>query len=345
MHISALLLHLIVCCSSTSLAAARLTSVSSLHRAAPRGVARSCGAIMGVQVKTVKAAPPGAPKPKPGDILACHYTGWLKTGLGTKGKQFDTSRGGFGPLQRPPFKFALGRNRVIKAWDIGIAKMRVGEMALLTCSSDLCYGRDGAGPIPPNADLIFEVELVAVDGYQPNVFEQQRGSTPKMRMEMADVGFLAVFTTLLAAVAALFRSVASDANRAVDAGIGARGIDLNAWRPTTEVSDDGLFEPSIADTIRQARSTSAPGFVFELDGASPEGDAAASASADTPPPATSEMSQVGGVAEGADELVAAVRAQAARAALLAKMEGAVEREDYAAAAELKKELATLDDEQ
>ena len=128
---------------------------------------------MGVQVKTLKPAPPGAPKPKAGDIVVAHYTGWLKQGLG-KGDQFDSSRGGFGPFQKPPFTFALGRNRVIKAWDVGIAKMRIGETALLTCTSDVCYGRDGAGPIPPKADLIFEVELLGVEGYQPSLFEQQR---------------------------------------------------------------------------------------------------------------------------------------------------------------------------
>ena len=140
---------------------------------------------MGVKVETLVAAPAGAPKPKTGDILAVQYTGWLATASllpfadRGKGKQFDTSRGGFGPLKKPPFKFALGRNRVIRAWDIGVAKMRVGETARLTCSSDLCYGRDGAGPIPPNADLIFEVELVAIDGYQPNLFEQQQQQQQK----------------------------------------------------------------------------------------------------------------------------------------------------------------------
>ena len=149
--------------------------------AATRNVRWDQGVRMGVQVKTLNAAPPGAPRPKTGDMLLVQYTGWLKTPIG-KGKQFDTSRGGFGPFQKGPFKFALGRNRVIKAWDIGVAKMRVGETALLTCSSDLCYGRDGAGPIPPDADLIFEVELLGVDGYQPNIFEQQRAGKPKMSM-------------------------------------------------------------------------------------------------------------------------------------------------------------------
>ena len=91
---------------------------------------------------------------------------------GTKGKQFDTSRGGIGPFQKPPFKFPLNRNRVIQAWDTGIAKMKVGETARLTATSDLCYGRDGAGPIPPNADLIFEVELIGIDGYQKSLFEK-----------------------------------------------------------------------------------------------------------------------------------------------------------------------------
>ena len=136
---------------------------------------RHGGVSMGTNVKTLTAAPPGAAKPKAGDIILCHYTGWLKTSLGGKGTQFDSSRGGFGPFQKPPFKFALGRNRVIRAWDVGIAKMRVGETALLTCSSDMCYGRDGAGPIPPDADLLFEVELIAIDGYQPNLFEQRKG--------------------------------------------------------------------------------------------------------------------------------------------------------------------------
>ena len=85
----------------------------------------------------------------------------------------DSSRGGFGPFQKKPFRFPLGRNRVIKAWDIGIAKMRVGETALLTATSDVCYGRDGAGPIPPDADLIFEVELLDIDGFQPSAFAKK----------------------------------------------------------------------------------------------------------------------------------------------------------------------------
>ena len=131
------------------------------HASAPVARWRASTPKMGVQVKTLTAPPPGAQKPKSGDVVLAHYTGWLKTSLGSKGNQFDTSRGGIGPFQKPPFKFALGRNRVIKAWDVGIAKMKIGETARLTCTSDVCYGRDGAGPIPPNADLIFEARLSA----------------------------------------------------------------------------------------------------------------------------------------------------------------------------------------
>ena len=138
---------------------------------------------MGVNFKTLTPAPPNAPKPKGGDIVEAHYTGWLSTKLGTKGKQFDSSRG----LFKGPFKFALGRNEVIKAWDIGIAKMKVGEKALLKCTSDVCYGRDGAGPIPPNADLIFEVELLGIDGYKPNVFQsKKRGDGVRMMADAAE---------------------------------------------------------------------------------------------------------------------------------------------------------------
>ena len=89
-----------------------LLGVGAAFVAPIAGGSRDIRIKMGVQVKTLKPAPPGAPKPKAGDIVVAHYTGWLKQGLG-KGDQFDSSRGGFGPFQKPPFTFALGRNRVI----------------------------------------------------------------------------------------------------------------------------------------------------------------------------------------------------------------------------------------
>ena len=286
---------------------------------------------MGVQVKTLSAAPRDSQKPKTGDILLCHYTGWLKTPLGTKGTQFDSSRGGFGPFQKPPFKFALGRNRVIKAWDVGIAKMRVGEKALLTCSSDVCYGRDGAGPIPPDSDLIFEVELLGIDGYQPNIFEQQRrGGAPKMRLDAMDVGFVSVVIAILGSIGLLLKSLASDSARAVDGGIGARGLTFGG---PTRVEESN----PIIDKIVQARSTSAPGFVFEVveEGMEVEDEV------DVRQMAAEAMADTADVDDGAALMAAAqaaARAQDARAEVQRRLEAAVEREDYAAAAALKEEL-------
>jgi peptidylprolyl isomerase len=91
--------------------------------------------------------------PKAGQIVAVNYTGLLGTGV-----KFDSS------LDRgQPIKFPLGRGRVIKGWDEGIAKLRVGEQATLIIPPDLGYGAKGAGDvIPPDATLIFIVELMAV---------------------------------------------------------------------------------------------------------------------------------------------------------------------------------------
>ena len=97
--------------------------------------------------------------PKSGQTCVVHYTGWLYEN-GAKGKKFDSSvdRG-------RPFEFPIGKGRVIKGWDEGVASMKVGGKRTLVIPPALGYGARGAGgAIPPNATLIFEVELLGVKG-------------------------------------------------------------------------------------------------------------------------------------------------------------------------------------
>lgn len=92
---------------------------------------------------------------KAGDTVAVHYTGTL-----TDGTKFDSSRD-----RGEPIEFPLGQGRVIKGWDEGIAKMKVGDQAILVIPPSIGYGSRGAGGvIPPDATLIFIVELVDVKG-------------------------------------------------------------------------------------------------------------------------------------------------------------------------------------
>ncbi|XP_008332742.1 peptidyl-prolyl cis-trans isomerase FKBP1A-like [Cynoglossus semilaevis] len=105
---------------------------------------------MGVEVETLR---PGDGKtfPKRGQRVQVHYEGRL-----TNGKMFDTSRS-----RGQPFVFKIGYGEVIRGWDEGVAKMSVGERAKLTCSPDFAYGSEGCSDvIPPNATLIFDVELL-----------------------------------------------------------------------------------------------------------------------------------------------------------------------------------------
>ena len=90
---------------------------------------------------------------KVGDKISMHYTGWL-----TNNKKFDSSVD-----RSEPFDFKLGVGQVIPGWDQGVEGMKIGEKRKLTIPSKLAYGEMGAGPIPPSATIVFEVELLAIN--------------------------------------------------------------------------------------------------------------------------------------------------------------------------------------
>jgi peptidylprolyl isomerase len=109
----------------------------------------------GLQITDTKVGT-GA-QPQTGQTCVMHYTGWLYNN-GTKGAKFDSS------LDRgEPFEFAIGQGQVIKGWDEGVATMKIGGKRTLIIPPQLGYGARGAGGvIPPNATLIFDVELLGV---------------------------------------------------------------------------------------------------------------------------------------------------------------------------------------
>lgn len=105
----------------------------------------------GLIIETLAAG--SGPAAKSGDNVSVHYTGWL-----TNGTKFDSSRD-----RNEPFNFRLGAGQVIPGWDEGVAGMQPGGKRRLTVPAQLAYGSRGAGGvIPPNAVLIFEVELLAI---------------------------------------------------------------------------------------------------------------------------------------------------------------------------------------
>lgn len=106
-------------------------------------------------LKVIKREGTGTETPMIGDRVFVHYTGWLLDGT-----KFDSSLD-----RKDKFSFDLGKGEVIKAWDIAVATMKVGEVCHITCKPEYAYGAAGSPPkIPPNATLVFEVELFEFKG-------------------------------------------------------------------------------------------------------------------------------------------------------------------------------------
>ena len=129
----------------------------------PAATAPPAGAIPPVEgspvttpsgLRYIDIAPGSGPTPQVGQRVRVHYTGWLES----NGQKFDSSvdRG-------QPFQFQLGTGAVIKGWDEGVGAMQVGGKRRLIIPPDLAYGPGGRSPIPPNATLVFDVELLGVE--------------------------------------------------------------------------------------------------------------------------------------------------------------------------------------
>src|SRR4051812_44082267 len=105
------------------------------------------------ELKIERLAAGAGPNPKAGEVVVGHYTGGL-----TDGTKIDRSVD-----RNEPFEFVLGQGQVIRGWDEGLAEMQTGEKARLTIPPEMGYGAQGyPGVIPPNATLVFDVELIEV---------------------------------------------------------------------------------------------------------------------------------------------------------------------------------------
>ncbi len=132
-------------------------AVAPLAPAVAQSASASASAVAGLVKTDVKVGT--GKEAMPGNEVEVNYTGWIydPKAKNLHGAQFDSSIG------RQPFSFPLGAGRVIKGWDQGVAGMKVGGKRTLIIPSELAYGKRGAGGvIPPDANLIFDVELLGV---------------------------------------------------------------------------------------------------------------------------------------------------------------------------------------
>ena len=140
-------------CTAVAIAVIGSTAMPIGAMAQPAPATTSTGLQM------IDTKPGTGASPRTGQTVSVHYTGWLYVN-GAKGKKFDSSVD-----RNEPFEFKIGMRQVIGGWDEGVASMKVGGKRTLVIPPQLGYGARGAGGvIPPNATLIFDVELLDVKG-------------------------------------------------------------------------------------------------------------------------------------------------------------------------------------
>jgi peptidylprolyl isomerase len=144
---------LIAACAALAVIGSTIMSDPSTAQSAAKPVTTSSG----LQIIDTKVGTGASPRQNQTAVV--HYTGWLYEN-GVKGKKFDSSVD-----RNEPFEFPVGAGRVIKGWDEGVATMKIGGKRTLIVPPQLGYGARGAGgAIPPNATLMFDVELLGVKG-------------------------------------------------------------------------------------------------------------------------------------------------------------------------------------